>query len=155
MAAPNLATKQHHLKRLNGRRRTLAIKHKRLRPKSQGPDADADAAIGSELKLSHGMGPWGTVPGCGGRRCPGSRVSGPAWKLWIMEVGDSGPYLDSCLYCLSYRDATLNRMILARNACLEFYKRLRRYMARYAERVPADAQCVTQRSCKLSDIERY
>jgi hypothetical protein len=77
MEGANLGPKQHHLKRLNGRRRTLAIKNKRLRPKSQGPDA----AIGSELKLSSPMGPWGTVPGCGGRRCPGPRVSGPAWKL--------------------------------------------------------------------------
>lgn len=118
MAAPNLASKQHHLKRLNGRRRTLAIKHKRLRPKSQGPDA----AIGSELKLSHGaMG-----DGAGLRKTPMPWTPCIGVRLEALEVGDSGPYLDLC--CLSYRDTTLNRMILVRNACLEFYKRLRTYM---------------------------
>ncbi|KAJ0148773.1 Uncharacterized protein HZ326_8623 [Fusarium oxysporum f. sp. albedinis] len=44
------ATKQRYSKRLNGRRRTLAIRNKRLRPNN----SMSDVAIVSELKLFHG-----------------------------------------------------------------------------------------------------
>lgn len=56
------ATKQRYSKRLNGRRRTLAIRNKRLRPNN----SMSDVAIVSELKLFHGaMG-----VGAGPRRTP-------------------------------------------------------------------------------------
>lgn len=56
--------------------------------------------------------------------CIGARLEA---KVYLeVKLVARGPYLDLC--CLSYRDATLNRMIPARTACLGFYKRLRRYM---------------------------
>jgi len=72
-------------KRLNGRRRTLAI-HRKEAPAAEEPRSGI--AIGKEeieLKRCYEMGRSGSVPGYGGRRCPEMPYIGVRLKHWTFD----------------------------------------------------------------------